>query len=324
MVENRPQNDYDEKACSNISSIKLSIIIPAYNSAKYLSYCLDSLLEQDNPQYEVFCIDDGSEDNSLEIIKKYEEKFHNFYVIEQVHQGLSAARNQGLKYAKGEYVYFMDSDDILVPDFIASALQKVQEYQLDVLLFSFENFCDDSVMYEKYKERIQKIKRVYGSNGIKAGIDMMSFLMDVGEYYPMVWIQITRRKLLMDKCLLFYKGIVFEDVLYTFQLLWYAKRVMCITDVGYRKRMHSESICGRPENLHNVESMWKNYTELMVLCESYGIENDTEEYVAKSIINKSVHQLLLHFNRLKESDKEIFIKNCSRWDRIRFFILNES
>ena len=93
-------------------------------------------------------------------------------------------------------------------------------------------------------------------------------------------------------------------------------------DVGYKKRIHVESICGKPENLYNVESLWKNYKKLMALCEQFNQDDDDYEYVAKVMINKSIKQLLLHYERLSIIDKENFVSGLSRWDKIRFELLS--
>ena len=188
-------------------------------------------------------------------------------------------------------------------------------------MFSFENFADDFETYKKYEERIKRKKRSVVPETILSGIRMMKYQLDVDEYYPMVWIQLTKRKLLVDNFLIFYKGIVFEDVLYTFRLLWYAERVRTLVDVGYKKRIHNESICGKPENIHNVNSLWKNYKKMLVLCKHLNQDEDDYEYIVMTMIKKTIVQLLLHFERLTDEDKEDFIGGLSKWDRIRFKLL---
>lgn len=303
--------------------MELSIIIPVYNSSKFLRECLDSILKQDSYEYEIICVDDGSEDNSLDILHEYEKLFYNYKIIKQEHRGLAAARNDGIKVSSGEYIYFVDSDDIVGDNFINNALMRAKNEKLDVLMFSFENFATDNVTYRKYEERILKIKRTEAPDIILSGIKMMKYLFERNEYYPMVWIQIAKRSLLLDKQIMFYEGFVFEDMLYTFRLLWHSKRVRSITDVGYKKRIHEESICGRPENIHNVESLWHNYKKLIVLCEQFNQDDDNYEYVAKTMINRSINQLMLHFVRLSDADRSMFINGLSRWDKIKFELLSK-
>ena len=93
----------------------ISFIVPVYNTEKYLYACLDSLLDQDlSPdEYEIICINDGSTDNSLAVLKKYEAEYKNIFVINQRNSGVCQARNAGLLKAKGEYIWFIDSDDVI-------------------------------------------------------------------------------------------------------------------------------------------------------------------------------------------------------------------
>lgn len=93
---------------------KLSIIIPVYNSEKYLRRCIDSVTKQDPADCQVILIDDGSTDDSFKIMKEEAEKYNYIDIIHQKNQGVSMARNAGLKRAAGEWIYFLDSDDELV------------------------------------------------------------------------------------------------------------------------------------------------------------------------------------------------------------------
>lgn len=100
--------------CEEDVFVFLSIIVPIYNAEKYIEECLNSCLAQDidSSDYEIVCVNDGSEDNSLDILKKY-EKSHNIVVVDQKNAGVSSARNKGLLSAKGDFVWFVDSDDFI-------------------------------------------------------------------------------------------------------------------------------------------------------------------------------------------------------------------
>ncbi len=91
----------------------LSIIIPVYNGEQYISACLDSCLEQDISDYEIICINDGSVDNSLCILKEYSAKHPNIVLIDKENEGVSAARNDGLDASRGMYIMFVDADDLI-------------------------------------------------------------------------------------------------------------------------------------------------------------------------------------------------------------------
>lgn len=104
--------------------IKISIIIPIYKTEKYLRHCIDSLLKQTYPNYEIILILDGSPDNSIDICKEYSEKYQNISYYEKKNGGVSSARNMGLKYAKGNYVTFIDSDDFVSDTYLSHLLSE--------------------------------------------------------------------------------------------------------------------------------------------------------------------------------------------------------
>lgn len=114
-----------------------SVIIPMYNEEKYISRCLQSLIAQTMNDYEVIIVDDGSDDYSIEICKKFQSKFRYCSIISHAkNMGASAARNSGLKYATGSYIAFLDSDDTLSPYFFEILTTKIKEYNHpDILEF---------------------------------------------------------------------------------------------------------------------------------------------------------------------------------------------
>lgn len=116
---------------------QLSIIIPVYNTGKYLDDCLTSLLHQDIPheQYEIICVNDGSTDNSLEILNGYASDNENIQVIDQQNAGHAAARNVGLQAAQGRYVWFVDSDDYIDAGCLGFLLRILNENQIDFLMW---------------------------------------------------------------------------------------------------------------------------------------------------------------------------------------------
>ena len=111
----------------------LSIIVPLYNSEKYLPKCLDSLLDQDiqESEYEIILVDDGSPDNSRFIAGEYARAHSNIVVISQANKGTSGARNTGLRHASGKYVYFVDPDDYILNNSLSRLLRHMEEKSLD-------------------------------------------------------------------------------------------------------------------------------------------------------------------------------------------------
>ncbi len=123
----------------------LSIIVPVYNSEKYLRDCLDSLLLQNIPmeQYEIICVDDGATDSSPWILDEYAKKHANIRVIHKENGGVSSARNVGIDHANGEYVWFVDSDDVIMPNCLQKIGALLNKYRPEMIHFSYKVISED-------------------------------------------------------------------------------------------------------------------------------------------------------------------------------------
>ena len=129
----------------------LSIIIPVYNTGQYLRQCLDSVIIDNSFNGEIVCVNDGSTDDSQEILMQYAEQYHNIVVLTQKNGGLSNARNSGLSAAKGEYVMFVDSDDMLAPGAVDAIMASVTNE--DIFYVDVKIFNEDSGFYEPEEHR---------------------------------------------------------------------------------------------------------------------------------------------------------------------------
>ena len=118
----------------------LSIIVPVYNGARYLGSCLDSLLEQDIEDYEILCVDDGSTDGSAGIADGYAQAHGNVRVIHQENAGVCAARNAGAAAARGDYIWFVDCDDLLAPNCLAALRAQALKTNCDRLTLGAYQF----------------------------------------------------------------------------------------------------------------------------------------------------------------------------------------
>ena len=113
---------YKKEIIYSLMKKKISFVVPMYNVAAYIKRCLDSLLNHDidKSEYEIIIVDDGSTDNSAEIVFSYQKSFDNIHYYYQKNQGLSTTRNNGINRATGEYVWFVDSDDFIRPNILAT------------------------------------------------------------------------------------------------------------------------------------------------------------------------------------------------------------
>ena len=133
-------------------NVKVSVIVPVYKTAEYLRKCLDSVLGQSLKESEIICINDGSPDCSLEILREYEKKNRQIIIIDKQNEGVGAARNDGIRMARGKYVFFLDSDDYLVhPDVLKHLTQAAEENNVKVCLGYCRIPLEDGTYEEKPK-----------------------------------------------------------------------------------------------------------------------------------------------------------------------------
>ena len=211
----------------------VSVIIPVYNVKPYICECLNSVINQTYENLEIIIIDDGSSDGSGKICEKYQKKDNRIQVIHQPNQGLSAARNTGLKAMHGEVVAFLDSDDALMPDMIETLMNAMERSDADVAACSFYICQTEKQMNRSNMIRIWKLENAFLSSqdALKRFID--------DRLNASVWNKLYKRDLFDD--LRFPDGRCFEDQLTTPFILDQAGSVVLIEQplLYYRIRPHS-------------------------------------------------------------------------------------
>lgn len=222
--------------------MKLSIIVPVYNVADYLPKCLDSLLVQDLPQneYEIIVVNDGSTDNSGNIAQQYADKYANITLINQANQGLSGARNTGIKCAKGDYIQFVDSDDYLEENVLGGLMTQVEKDNLDVLRFKYQNvrINNESKEYEVFKPyKLDSFLFDNYSSSVTDGISFLNERFGTACYAVMFII----RKTILDNCI-FKQGIYFEDTEWTPRMISKSQRIASTDTIVYNYLMREGSI----------------------------------------------------------------------------------
>ena len=205
------------------TKIKVSVIVPIYNVENYIKKCLESLVNQTLNELQIILVNDGSKDKSGNIAKEYADKFpEKIIYLEKKNGGLSDARNFGIPYAKGEYIAFLDSDDYIDLNAYEIMYNKAIEEDSDLVECNF--------IWE-YDNKIKKDVRIEYSNKK----EMLAFIRVVA------WNKLIKRKLIIDKNILFPKGLRYEDVEFTYKLLPFVNKVSFANDffVHYMQRKDS-------------------------------------------------------------------------------------
>lgn len=219
---------------------KISIIIPVYNEELYVEKCLRSCAEQDlSPEdYEIIVINDGTTDNSLEIVERVSKDYSNIIIHSQENQGLSAARNKGLTLAKGEYVWFVDSDDQIHPDALHVLFTKAKETSADIISFKGVEYLEGIDQYNDLP---------IASVGVYTSKEYLYQLLNL-DVSCHLWCRLFKKDLFDN--VKFPVGVIYEDALTFPYLVCEAKTVIQIEDGLYYYLMRSGSITqSKPKNV---------------------------------------------------------------------------
>lgn len=217
--------------------LKTSIIVPVYNSAKYLRECFDSIFRQTQKEIEVIAVNDGSTDNSLDILEEIKGEHPELIIISQDNQGPGAARNKGMEIAKGEFIYFIDSDDCLVDTAMDICYSYAHNNNLDLVMFDAEIFGDiedRENIYDRKGEIIDKEKVLDGETFINKYWEK--------QFCPSPVLIYTSAELIKRNAIQFLPRVYFEDNEYYCKIMMSAKRVMYIPDALYKRRYRGASI----------------------------------------------------------------------------------
>lgn len=210
--------------------MNISIIIPMYNVELYIEHCLLSCLQQDIPvsDYEIIVVNDGSLDGSLAIAERVASKASNINIISQPNGGLSAARNTGVEHAKGDYLWFVDSDDRIRENCLKNLIEQCEREHLDMLAIAAANVIEG-----------RELRRFsYNNMSVVSGGEVL----DRGRIQHCVPFTIYRREFFLQHHLEFYPGIFHEDSEFSPRSYYYANRIGFSNEIVYLVTINPNSI----------------------------------------------------------------------------------
>ena len=233
----------------------VSVVVPIYNSAPYLSRCLDSVAALTFRDIEVICIDDGSTDGSGDIVNSYVEKDGRFSLVRQENRGASAARNRGMSLARGEYIYFLDSDDWVDFKDLGRLLDLARRENLDQVVFAAEVHVTDfgDAQNDADLAGYARMAKSYVIPGDVAdrpmsGVDMAFALMERECFNVLCMVRLIKRETLVDSGILFPEGVLHEDEFFTAALYAVSRRVVAVREKYYHRRFRPGSIMTATDN----------------------------------------------------------------------------
>lgn len=281
---------------------KVSVVVPVYNVEDYLAECLDSLVAQTLDDIEIICVNDGSTDNSLEILNKYQKDDDRIVIINQENHGLGAARNAGLNRSNGEYVYFIDSDDYLIPNALEDLYASADEKSLDLIIFKLINFYDETG--EKFQTPYYDMTFLKDSvsDSVFNFRDIKDILFKISVSAPG---KFFRRDLISH--MRFPEGIIFEDNPFFIEAIFKADRVYFYDEYLYERRIRENSITTaqgvKNEDILEISDMLIDITQ----------KSGHYPEFRQGLFSKILTNIYLRFAQIDEKYKEDFFSKIKQY-----------
>lgn len=284
------------KQATNPSPV-VSVIIPFFNVESYLEECIQSVLNQTYESFEIICVDDGSWDNSAAIVEKYASLNSKFTVVSQVNKGQSSARNTGLLFARGQYIYFLDSDDLLLPDAFTQLLTYAEKWDTDILYFGAESFFENDNLKLDHSNYANFYKRKPAFDTPVSGDICLLDQLKNWLFRCSVPLQLIRKDFLQKTGILFKEGITHEDELFSCLLAAKAERVLCIKDALYMRRIRANSTMTSDHTAEKFVGFFIVSTTLM----SVAVTDNSLTRIAREAI-------IFHANKIQKDAKITYSK----------------
>ena len=276
---------------------KFSIIIPVYNTEKYLDKCLNSVLKQTNQDYEIIVVNDGSTDKSLDILNKYKDEL---IIINQENRGLSVARNTGVKKASGKYLIFIDSDDY-IENKLLEKIDQVSKNNPDLIRFGLSEI-NNEVKNEVNGPRFNNL------NGYEAFKEIVK-----NKYVEPAWLYAYRKDFYIKNNFEFVPNMYHEDFGIIPKIIISAEKVTSIDYCGYNYVLRENSITSDPtKKLKRANDF---LTQGKILLKEQNYSKEFYSYIANSLISKA--------KSLTGKDQKNYIKNLKKLD-ISKYLLNDT
>jgi glycosyltransferase involved in cell wall biosynthesis len=282
-----------------MTDIKVSIIIPVYNVERYLKECLDSVINQTLKEIQIICVNDGSTDKSAEILEEYAQKDDRIEIYSKKNAGLGAARNTGLKYAIGEYIGFVDSDDWIDPTMYEKLYSKATELYLDMVMCPMH-------LFDENKNEINDNQPYFTLEYFNKEFDNKSFgYSETKDFFFDICVtaynKIYRKEFLEKINGIFQTDMIFEDNPFFYQTYLSTNRIGLIRDFLYYYRIN------RPQSiLDNKKGHFDDLMRMYDLSQEILISDPNFQEYENFLIYKMVNLFERFFKVDKDSKKPFF------------------
>jgi len=288
-----------------MSNPKISVIVPAYNSSDYIRQCIDSLQVQRFTDFEVIVVNDGSTDDTLEIVRELQEKDSRIILINQANQGQGTARNNGLNKACGDTVLFLDADDYYAEDTLEIMYTALINSKCEVAVFNGKAFYESNDGPIVWSENPYYSLSDTEANIMQSGLELVA---KTKGRIQSPCMKIHTREFLQQHDIRFLEGGFGEDTYFFYNMMIYAKRVMYIHHIGFYRRYHADTTMtgSSIRNIQNRILTFPKLFELLALIE----EEHFALIVRKQMLHYACFLWIMAMNRSGD-DRSILLNDFS-------------
>lgn len=293
--------------------INLSIIIPFYNVEKYIAQCLDSVFNQDilEEEFEVICVNDVSPDNSRDIVREYQRKHANLILIEHdINKKLGGARNTGIRAAKGKYILFLDSDDMLKPYCLKSLVSEIDSQQDDYIHFNYQKFYNDGSMDEELSFKVDNIQTT--------GVELFFSKALAWQQQISACRKIYRKDFLLSNNLFFVEDIMYEDNDFSMRVAAAANKCRHLDISPYLYRQNQESVTKAPVSPSRLIYWQKTWPIIIALLDTIGKQDVRFVDLIRFYIRYDLWDVLNNLYKLPRDQRKIVKHNLSMSEWLRY------
>ena len=283
----------------------ISVIIPVYNVEKYLSECLDSVINQTYKNLQIIIVDDGSTDFSGKICDVYAEKDNRITVVHQKNAGAGAAKNTGLELIDGDYFSIIDSDDYIELDMYEKMVNSLEKYNADIVQCLFRNVFVNDSFDRKYKIKGNYPKVLTSKSFLK------EYLYD--WKYAIFWNKLFKSSLLKE--IRFPVGRKIDDEFFTYKLVCSAKKVVNIDDILYNYRMRKTSVMNENDSDRLI------YDRIDCFIERYNYISNVYPSLKKNYILKLYDDLIYFKDSVRDNGKILAL--LSDFPRVEYGVFDK-
>ena len=279
-------------------SCKVSVVMPVYNADDYITQAIETVLSQTLSDFELICVDDGSTDKSVEIIKSFADADKRVKLVEMSHIGVSTARNKGLLKSQGEYVIFLDADDFYEDTLLEKLYNTAKEQNLDIVATGFDLYDNKKARYIKSAE--EEHGNIYAQGAVASKNEFPDFILQSTTGY--VWNKLFRSAFLKEKEILFAPELyVFEDVYFVCCALSLADRVARVYETLVHHRIYHLQ--------HRAKLFKKHYDQVPVVylrVKEFLMRHGMYIPLSKSFLNFSASRCYKIFHLIPADKKDDF------------------